>query len=164
MKRFSIRTLLGLVTVAAVIAWQFGSGYQRVFYEDSPQHGVLEVFSAQEKGKHLVRIRFSPAGGTREEVHESGVLVLPSPVKRLSFQSVHDVPTGGWFVCDENDQRLVIVIQPQPVSPTIPQLWHPGERVGWMRGMWAKFYREAKVRHPGLPYKWLPQEMELLGS
>lgn len=104
-----------------------------------------------------------PAGGSSEDVHASLVLLFHKPVEeRLSFHSVVD-SAGNWFVCDENGHGLVVVVRKRPkvVPDGFRQLWHPGVHVGWMRGFWAKLYRDAKAVNPGMPYKGLPGEMKV---
>ena len=164
MKKFSIRTLLVVIAMAAFVAWQFRSDYRKVFSESTPEHGRLEIFGREDSGHYKVRIRFMPAGGGPEDFHESPDLLFRNPVKkRLSFRSVVDQATGRWFVCDENDQGLVVVVleRPKDVPVEFRQFWHPGVHVGWLRGMWAEFYREAKGRYPELPYEELPGEMKV---
>ena len=169
MFRYSIKSLLAAILLAAVLAWWIGSGPNVIFRDESPQHGSIRVFAVPPDHRHdgdRIRIKFVPPRGNSATVHWSGTMVLGAgAATELEFGSVVDPGTGIWCIFDTTQRGVVILILPGNRNGTSARgfgtIWHPGVHIGWGRGLWAQHFDRIKASNPGIPYERLPGELRL---
>jgi len=166
MLRFSIKTLLIVVTLVALLIWWFDDGWRVIHQETSKTHGALVVYGKKdrESDKFLLKVKYRPNGASADNTHLSDAFELRESAQSLpaSFSSVVDIAGEYWCVYDDDQQRVVIVVAPLTKGDNVDQsIWHPGVHIGWARGLWHKIYMDLKKSHPQLPYKSLPGEMRI---
>ena len=108
MKTFSIRTLLVLVAIAALIVWWSVSGFRVIHQETSPGHGEILISIKQEwmSGQYKMRIKYIPTGAQPDEIHLSNTILLGTDqLDQLDFESLIDDETGLWCLYDTARQK-----------------------------------------------------------
>ena len=159
MKTFSIRTLLVLMAIAALIVWWSVPRFRMIHQETSPGHGEILISIKQEwmSGQYKMRIKYIPTGAQPDEIHLSNTILLGTDqLDQLEFQSLIDDETGLWCLYDTVDKNVVILVSPTGVDYRI---WHPGVHIGWARGIWINYFKTIKKAHAEIPYDRLPTEM-----
>ncbi len=160
MKTFSIRTLLVLMAIAALIVWWSVPRFRVIYQETSPGHGEILISIKQEwmSGQYKMRIKHIPTGAQPDEIHLSNTILLGTDqLDRLEFQSVIDDETRLWCLYDTADKNVVILVSPTGVNHH--RLWHPGVHIGWARGIWINYFKTIKKAHAEIPYDQLPTEL-----
>lgn len=166
MKRFSLKFLLMLVTIAALLVWSLDSGYRQVYRETLATHGEIVIYGKKNPASQqvLLKVQYTPNGTKKERLKSVPAMVLQDTVELPSFSSINDKATGLWSVFDEGDTYFVFLAYPAKKGKSkVPgEFWHPGVHIGWGRGFWAKEYKTLKGLYPTLPYKSLPSERAYL--
>ena len=166
MKRFSIKTLLVLVAIAAIAIWWTDSGYRVIYDEVSPSHGQILIFAKREWRSDLyeLRIRYTSNNAQPDEIHISDTILLEDfGDKKLEFKSLIDDESGLWCLYDTSGQDVVILVLPaKGRNQKFGQIWHPGIHIGWARGLWIDYFRTIKESHPEIPYDELPSVLRTM--
>lgn len=165
MKRFSVRALLGLVAVAAVIVWWVDPGFHVIYDEVSPSHGRLLISGkrVRKTNQYKLRVKYIPNQTDPGEIQWSPPLVIEGiDNERMAFDSIVDANTGTWCVYDTADKQFVFMAFPGiGKNASQGRYWHPGMRIGWARGLWIARFRDIRTAHPEIPYAELPSELRL---
>ena len=146
MRKFSIRTMLIVVAIAAVAVWWLDSGFRVVHEEYHPKFGRFVIYAKR--------------GKVPEEGHISGTMEMNgTPVSELEFKSLVDPVASVWCIYDTGDANFVLIALPEKAQTGgFGAFWHPGIHLGWGRGFWVNLYDEFRGAHPELPYRRLPSE------
>ena len=149
---------------------QFDDGeYQLLLEEFSADHGRIVFYSMidRQSRQRRLRVEFTRKNGVADEVHLSEAFVISKDddAGELTFGSFVDERTGLWCLYDKCGKNFVMLIA-QPEDNRQPRygFWHPGIRVGWMRGLWVRYFKDIRGGHDELPYDELPSELEIVDA
>ena len=162
MKRFSLKFLLLLVTIAALLVWWLDSGYREIYRENLATHGELVIFGrkSREPKQVLIKVRFTPKGAKKDSLRSIPAVCLEKAADYPSFRSITDKTSGLWCVFDNENTDFVFLAYPsgKVKGKGSYAFWHPGVHLGWGRGFWADRYKTLRSLNPILPYRNLPSD------
>lgn len=159
--QFSVRMILGCMTVVAILLVWLNPGFRVVHEEERDGFGHLVVYAKNDRDSEqlLLRVKFTPENTSNGDAEITKTIVAGnSDQGTLGLRSLFDNQTGLWCVYDSKDYNFVFIARPSTPGGKA-SFWHPGLNVGWMRGLWVKLFREVKNSHPQIPDDRLPVEM-----